>query len=267
MPDISELLDAHLKGPIQALTLATVAHSLPAAYAFKKTGVKELWQDATFRAVQANLAAKFGLRKTDVSEQTSMVNRLMKESDWTTDYYQTKAAWLCAANRAQLFLALESGETMGRQDVTGPKRDMVHALVSYHRQILSGGDNYRKQDGGVYMDDLDMTRLSLWLRVDYGRDVGYRSYDLRFPYNPAEKPLRLFDVGDAAVSLGLGYWTMQAGVSGKHGRFRIYLPGWLDGLSFPQLPELGTMPDWPTGQVIHYQNNQLGPSAYEEGEI
>jgi hypothetical protein len=60
---------------------------------------------------------------------------------------------------------------------------------------------------------------------------------------------------------------MQAGTSGKHGRFRIYLPEWLDGLIFPQLPELGTMPDWPTGQVIHYQNNQLGPSAYEEGEI
>mgnify|MGYP001335754772 FL=1 len=67
MPDISELLDAHLKDPIQALTLATVAHSLPAAYAFKKTGVKELWQDATFRAVQANLVTQFGLCKSDVS--------------------------------------------------------------------------------------------------------------------------------------------------------------------------------------------------------
>lgn len=267
MPDISKLLDAHLKDPIQALTLATVAHSLPAAYAFKKTGVKELWKDATFRAVQANLVTKFGLRKSDVCKQIAMVKRLMEESDWATDYYQTKAAWLCAANRAQRFLTLESDETMGRQDLTGPKRDMVHALISYHRQILSGGDNYRKQTGGVYMDDLDMTRLSLWLKVDYGRDAGYRSYDLRFPYNPAEKPLLLFDIGDAVVSLGLGYWTMQAGVSGKHGRFRIYLPGWIDGLSFHQIPVLRTMPDWPTGQVIHYQNNQLGPSAYEEGEI
>ena len=267
MPDISELLDAHLKDPIQALTLATVAHSVPYPFAFKKTGVKELWQDATFRAVQANLVTQFGLCKSDVSEQITLVNRLMEESNWKTDYDQTQEKWLCAANRAQLFLALESDETMGRQDLTGPKRDMVHALVSYHRQILSGGDNYRKRDGGVYMDDLDMTLLSLWLKVDYRREVGYRPYDLRFPYNPAEKPLLFFDVGDAVVSLGLGYWTMQVGTSGKHGCFRIYLPGWLDGLSFPQLPVLGTMTDWPPGQVIHYQNNQLGPSAYEEGEI
>ena len=69
MPDISELLDAHLKGPIQALTLAMVAHSVPYPYAFKKTGVKEVWQDATFRAVQANLVTKFGLGKPDVLEQ------------------------------------------------------------------------------------------------------------------------------------------------------------------------------------------------------
>ena len=97
--------------------------------------------------------------------------------------------------------------------------------------------------------------------------VGYRNYKLTFPYNPAEKPLRLFDVGDALVSLGLGYWTVQVGTSGSHGRFRLYLPGWTDGLSLPLLPDLGIMPDWTNGQVIHYENNQLGLSAYEEGEI
>ena len=267
MPDLSELLRAHLKGPIQALSLATVAYSIPAAYAFKNPGVGELWQDATLRAVQANLVTKFGLGKPDVLEQINLVSHLIKESQWQVDYDQTQATWLCAANRAQVFLALEAGETIGRQHVKGIKQDMVHALLSYHRQVLAGEENYRKQNGGVYLDDIDLRRVSLWLHLDYGRVVGYRNYALTFPYNPAEKPLRLFDVGDAVVSLGLGWWTMLVGVSGKHGRFRLYLPGWTNGPSVPGLPDLGIMPDWTTGQVMHYENNQFGPSAYEEGEI
>ena len=267
MPDLSELLRAHLKGPIQALSLATVAHSIPAAYAFKNPGVGELWQDATLRAVQANLVTKFGLGKPDVLEQINLVSHLIKESQWQVDYDQTQATWLCAANRAQVFLALEAGETIGRQHVKGIKQDMVHALLSYHRQILAGGANYQKQNGGVYLDDLDLRSVSFWLYRDYGRVVGHRNYKLTFPYNPAEKPLRLFDVGDAVVSLGLGWWTMQVGVSGRHGRFRLYLPGWTDGLSLPQLPDFGIMSDWTSGQLTHYENNQLGLSAYEEGGI
>ena len=267
MPDLSELLQAHLKGPIPALSLATVAYSIPNAYAFKNPGVGELWQDATLRAVQANLVTKFRLGKSDVREQISMVNRLMQESRWKEDYDQTEAIWLCAANHAQAFLALEAGETIGRQNVKGIKLDMVHAVVSYHHQILAGGANYRKKLCGVYLDDLDLRGVSFWLYRDYGRVVGYRNYKLSFPYNPAEKPLRLFDAGDALVSLGLGYWTVQVGVEGTHGRFRLYLPGWTNRLRVPQLPDLGIMPDWTTGQIMHYENNQLGLSAYEEGEI
>ena len=191
----------------------------------------------------------------------------MKASQWEVDYYQTRALWLCAANHAQAFLALEAGKTIGRRDVKGIKRDVVHAVVSYQRQILAGGANYRKQNGGVYLDDMDLVHVSLWLYRDYGRVVGYRNYALRFPYNPAEPPLRFFDCADGVVSLGLGYYTLQVGVSGRHGRFRLYLPEWTNGLSFPQPPDLGIMPDWPRGQVIHYENNQLGLSAYEEEEI
>ena len=115
------------------------------------------------------------------------------------------------------------------------KRDMVHAVVSYHRQILADGGNNRKQNGGVYLYDIDLRRISLWLYLDYGRVVGYRNYALTFPYDPAEKPLRFFDVGDALVSLGLGWWTMQVGTKSKHGRFRLYLPRWTDGLSLLRL--------------------------------
>ena len=43
MSDLSELLITHLKGPVpQALSLATVAYSLPYAYVFKNPGVGEL---------------------------------------------------------------------------------------------------------------------------------------------------------------------------------------------------------------------------------
>lgn len=270
MPDLSELLRAHLKGPIpelRALGLATVAYSIPYPYAFKNPGVGELWQDATLRAVQANLVTKFGLGKSDVLEQINLLSHLIKESQWQVDYDQTQTTWLCAASRAQLFLALDAGLTLGRQHVKGIKQDMVHAVLSYHRQILAGGKNYRNQNGGLYLDDIDLRGVSYWLYRDYGRVVGYRNYKLTFPYNPAEKPLRFFDCGDAIVSLGLGYWTSQVATAGKHGRFRLYLPGWISGVRVPQLPDLGIMPDWTTGQIMHYENNQFGLSAYEAGEI
>ena len=51
---------------------------------------------------------------------------------------------LCREPRAG-FLALEAGETMGRQHVKGIKQDMIHGLLSYHRQILAGGANYQKK--------------------------------------------------------------------------------------------------------------------------
>lgn len=265
-----ELLLNYLSGTTQhpsrtnrALVLSTVAYSLPYEYVFTgHPGVFELWLDLTLAALQTNLKINCRVESAEVATQCDDAARLIRATDWA-NYDQAQADWIEIAGRAQVFLALSFGMAMAGLPSEGPMVDMLHAILSYLSQLASDDDNYRHKHGGTYLDDGDLTRLSMWLYSCCGRTVGYQAYDVTFPRNPAERPLRFFDVGNAAVSVGLGYWTTQVGTSGKHGRFRLFVPGWVNVRDFPQLPAFKPMPVWPEGQVIFYEKNHLKPSTFK----
>ena len=253
----------HSSRTTRALVVSTVAYSLPSEYVFTgHPGVYELWLDLTLAALRTNLKINRRVESAGIETQCDEAAGLIRATNWV-DYYQAQADWIEIAGRAQVFLALSFGMAMAGLPSEGPMADMLHAILSYLSQLASDDDNYRHKHGGTYLDDLDLTRVSMWLYSSYGRTVGYQAYDVTFPRNPAERPLRFFDVGNAAVSVGLGYWTTQVGTSGKHGRFRLFVPGWVNVRDFPQLPAFRPMPVWPEGQVIFYEKNHLKPSTFK----
>jgi hypothetical protein len=253
----------HSSRTTRALVVSTVAHSLPSEYVFTgHPSVFEIWLDVTLAALRTNLKVNFRIESTEVETQCDEAAGLIRATNWA-NYYPAQADWIEIAGRAQVFLALSFGMAMAGLPSEGPISDMLHAILSYLSQLASDVDNYRHKHGGTYLDDLDLTRVSMWLYSCYGRTVGYQAYDVTFPRNLTERPFKYFDVGNAAVNVGLGYWTTQVGTSGKHGGFRLFVPGWVNGQDFPQLPAFRPMPVWPEGQVIFYEKNHLKPSTFK----
>ena len=262
---MDEVLQSYLSnvhaGPsriTRATALATVALSLPCRSVFEDHdhGGFDLWLNMCLRCAAENLKLTAQRSNAEMESELTILKSLITGYSWQ-DYYEAQSRWLDAANRAQIYLAFSAGKKLGTGTRGDAKRDMLAALTSYHDQIISAGSPHHLQNDGVYLDGDDCVRLSLWLRNQFGRNAGYREYNLAFPNNPVHKPLRFFDVADIGIGVHIGLYTATLGSTLKHGGFKVYMSKWAGSASSSEPLGRLKVPTYSRGELLHFKRNYL----------
>ena len=118
MFNLSAALKSYVEGPIQALCLGTIAHSLPSETAFignaLDNGVRACWEDLTARCFESNLLSNHRLKRPLIDHHWGKIHQLISKSPWSDDYYATKDIWLKAADQSSPLLVTQQEKAIGR---------------------------------------------------------------------------------------------------------------------------------------------------------